>query len=59
MVRGLVNNIQDIVNVTWRLTQYLEHVRQRVTGGTVQFGTRTFPESVLCETKRSHGTEQC
>ena len=59
MIRGLVNNIQDVVNVTWRLTQYLEHARQRVTGGTVQFGTRTFPESALCETKCSHGTERC
>ena len=48
VISGLVDNIQDVVNVTWRLTRYLEHARQRVTGGTVQFGTRTFPESALC-----------
>ena len=36
--------------MTWRLTPYLEHARHRVTGGTVEFGTRTFPESGLWET---------
>ena len=41
----------NVVNVSWRLTGHLEQVRQRVTGGTVQFGTLTFPER-LCMRSR-------